>query len=829
MTVAGSGPAGAATFAYVLDSGLQVTYSWTTDVFKSESGVERRASLLSAPRQAFHGNALIDGPTVRSYRNLLARYGAAGSSFRVGMPWEELTLADDASGAVVYVDDGAHAASDWATIEGQRVIIVANDGTSITAVIQSTTPGEITLDVSPGDIGARGGKIMPTAGIYLDPTQGFARYGRGSATSVEQPERWQLNARAIEFGFSTTPTQPFLALVGVAMSGVLDGVVLSLTDLVTDIYGTETDDITIEFTDDGPGVGTLIEELDLATVHVKFDPDVTTIDDLVLLLSTSTMVTMSGTYTGSDTLASSDAFSPTAVGGGVNREFGEVGVGAELTMYADRPVFDRGVDLEGTVSDSVQLMTETIDLGGTLASASDVTSPEWGRQISITRTDLGEWQWLKKFLDAIRGKWKAFWLSSSRQDMVFVSKEDNVLTVSGGDISAWHPERDRIQITYADGSVTYAQIEEFDEDEEAGTAELTLSTDVLSDDVAMISWLELCRLESDDITVAFNGAGFSMKTSARVISQVVPDDIEEEDDMCCALFGDGSDGALSFDGSTAVLGITPSSSIYTLDKNVHATTISFGNGVEVKTNGFMMMSTGLASVPGGAAAKVTSNGNAGSGTTGGASRAAGYLPASVAGGNGGASSYGLPTNGANSGRAPGTDSALFKGGDGGSSGFGSPGDGGHSVGGTITLAGSSADVHEAFSAMHPLLAFTNGFTAGSGGGGGRGGFSGAGGAGGASGGYNAIAFRTWSGNLTLEAKGGAGANGATGHDGGGGGGGGGGVVAFATESLTAPTISVAGGAPGTGGGTPAGQGGDNDGGKTGATGADGLIVTFLGV
>lgn len=289
--------------------------------------------------------------------------------------------------------------------------------------------------------------------------------------------------------------------------------------------------------------------------------------------------------------------------------------------------------------------------------------------------------------------------------------------------------------------------------------------------------------------------------------------------------GDGSDGALNYDGSTAVLGVSPSSSIYTLNRNVHATDVIIGNGVEIKSNGFVLHATGEISVPTGSA-KITCNGLAASGATGGAARAAGYLPASIAGGNGGASSYGLPTNGQNSGRAPGTNSALFKGGDGGSSGFGSPGDGGHAAGGTITLAGTGADIREAFSATHPMLAFTNGFTGGSGGGGGRGGFSGAGGGGGAGGGYLVVACGSWSGTLTLEAKGGAGGNAA--GDGGGGGGGGGGAAVFLSGTDTAPTISVAGGSAGAAGGTPANQGGLNTGGDPGVAGASGLAVTFLG-
>jgi len=40
------------------------------------------------------------------------------------------------------------------------------------------------------------------------------------------------------------------------------------------------------------------------------------------------------------------------------------------------------------------------------------------------------------------------------------------------------------------------------------------------------------------------------------------------------MFGDGSDGAVTFDGTTTVLGLVPSSMIYTLNRSIFCGTIT---------------------------------------------------------------------------------------------------------------------------------------------------------------------------------------------------------------------------------------------------------------
>jgi len=89
--------------------------------------------------------------------------------------------------------------------------------------------------------------------------------------------------------------------------------------------------------------------------------------------------------------------------------------------------------------------------------------------------------------------------------------------------------------------------------------------------------------------------------------------------------GDGSDGALVFDGSSVVLGITPSANAYTLTRDVFATSLTVNNGVTVNTGGAAIFCTGTFTNNG----TVQNNGgNGNNGTNSGGSTA-------IAGGAGG--------------------------------------------------------------------------------------------------------------------------------------------------------------------------------------------------
>jgi hypothetical protein len=418
----GSGPAGAGTFQLAIESGAQVTYRWQTDVFKSRSGLERRAAVLDKPRQTYQGPALLLGDDSRLARSRLAQFAALGSTFLLGLPYEDLSINAEPTDSsfispnppfvpvprwTIYVNSTT--LSDWAH-EGQRVVL-QNPGTSeaVDAVIISTTATTIVIDTDPGDAGGEGSRIMPAMAIYLEPQQGFSRYPVAAET-------WQVNARAAVFGFAD-------------------------------------------------------------------------VDD----------------------------------------EASEVGVGATVATFADRPVWNAGIDVEGTAPDSLQSMHDVEDMGGLPFAVGAANVPDWGRSLSYTRALRPQWQWLKRFLDTVKGRFKSFWLPTFAEDLLPLSASVGTLTIESGsdagDFFTWWPtHRTCLQIRQADGTITYAQIDSaIDNGDETITIDIVDGDDVAitlsGSAVVLVSWLDLCRLESDEVTVAFDSGKFSMQAQARVVQR----------------------------------------------------------------------------------------------------------------------------------------------------------------------------------------------------------------------------------------------------------------------------------------------------------------------
>ncbi len=515
--IPGNGPAGAATFTYALEGGIEVTYGWQTDVFKSFNGKEQRRSLLESPRQSYKGSAFLAGGNVRLHRSKLARYAALGQPFLLGMPWEELILTAASAGPICYVGAGLLELCDWALL-GQRVIVMSNAGTSITGVVQavSTADHSITLDVSPGSIGIAGGRIMPTMAIYLEATQTFLRY-----VPSEPVERWQLNARAALFGFETAALKATLDLEAPQTnSGYLDHAYLQAREA-----GADGNDILVTQSDDAlTSGGEIIEDVGAKTVVIKYAGGDTTLAEYADLINLgSTLIRLGGTWNDADVLPlADDEFATVSLNSGADITPGTFGTGGSVTTYASKPVFDRGVGIESTASDSVQAMTELVDLGGIPASVGEAAVPDWGRQISVNRPTRVIGQWLKAFLDVVRGRFRTFWLPTDRKDMVYVSSTTVTaltrLLVSGGDVFAWYPLRKHLKIVQADNTITYTQITTALANSD-GTSSLQLDVLLSGSAVTSISWLELCRLESDDITLIFKGQLVSMQQSARVVVQ----------------------------------------------------------------------------------------------------------------------------------------------------------------------------------------------------------------------------------------------------------------------------------------------------------------------
>jgi lysophospholipase L1-like esterase len=274
-------------------------------------------------------------------------------------------------------------------------------------------------------------------------------------------------------------------------------------------------------------------------------------------------------------------------------------------------------------------------------------------------------------------------------------------------------------------------------------------------------------------------------------------------------FGDGSDGAVVFDGTTTILGMAPSSSVYTLTRDLFVTNMTVNNGVTIKTTGFRIYGTGTLMTPIQSVASTgiidCSGGNA-AGQTAGAATANQSLSGSVGGGAGGA----IGGAGVAGGTLTAAGTGPLMGGVGGIGGAstGAAGAAGANTNAVAQNLLNARTVHTAttgcamgsFGAFQKVLYVQPGQ-----GGGGGGGGSAVGGGGGGGGGIVLIAAATINFLGSITANGG---NGGNSTNGAGGGGGGGGVVYLTCANLgLLGTVTAAGGFPGTGtAGAPASGG-----------------------
>ena len=314
-----------------------------------------------------------------------------------------------------------------------------------------------------------------------------------------------------------------------------------------------------------------------------------------------------------------------------------------------------------------------------------------------------------------------------------------------------------------------------------------------------------------------------------------------------SLFGNGADGSVTYDGSTTILGVAPSGSAYTLNRDIYCVDLTVNNGVTINTAGYRIYVRGTLTVN--ATAIIQNNGgNGGNGgnasaSTGGTAGSAGAAPSAVtvpAGSAGVAGSIGGVVNAVGiAGNAGGAKSnSVGVSGAAGGAGGTATGNGtaaGGSAGAAGTATASSTTIKN-YGNASVLLDMSGVYTgsAGSGSGGSgaasnaSGGNNAGGGSGGSggSGGFVFIFAFTLAGTGTIKAIGGNGGNGGnafagTGNSGAGGGGTGAGgaggiILIFTTTSANPYTLTVTGGTAGQTVGTGATSG-------TGYTGANGSI------
>lgn len=508
------GPAGAATFILEMNQELEVTYSWQTGIFKAYNGVEKRSAHLDRPKRRLKGSAYLLSTTPRAVRAQLHRYASLGQPFLVGLPFESITLSQNTNGTSVFVDS---AIADWTNI-GQRVAIVGLDGSSREAVIQfvdtSVTPDRIDLDIAvPSSVGIAGGKIMPLIPLHLEPTQGFQRY-----PNPDGPELWRIDGRTMLFGFQKSPKRAFLSIEEeIPSAGNYVGLIAQAR-----VEGAAGNVIRVESSDTSLSGANFIENGN--DITLEYVPGSTTVDEMVQAVNAgSSLIQLVGPYNASFALESGDVFPLTSLHDGSDGSYATDGIGATLTTLNTRPIWDRGIRVQGSATDSLQAMNEILDLGGIPANVGQSEVPDWGRVVAIRRRLGPDFQWFKRFTSYVRGAQKTFYLPTWRKDLTPVTSGVGTLTIAGvndasGAFFTWYPYRNAIQVQQADGTITYATISNA-VDNNDGTVTLTIGTTLSGSAIIMVSWLEVCRFETDDFPVRFEGHEFTMATLARAVQQ----------------------------------------------------------------------------------------------------------------------------------------------------------------------------------------------------------------------------------------------------------------------------------------------------------------------
>jgi hypothetical protein len=456
---------------------------------------------------------------------MLAKFAAQGQPFQLALPFEEATLIADSVGAVVHVSDTTKL--DWAVL-GQRVAVVNVDEVTklivvaVPAIVQAVGSNTITLDVSPGNVGRTGGRIMPTVPVLLNPQQGFAKY----PNPEPMVEAWAIDARRVSpFGFQQNGTNAFAALASATGGRFHDATAVSA------LAGAAGNGLSIQFTPDGPSPGAVTTSGGTVTFH--YSPGVTTSAQAVLALRP--WFNFLGPVVPGTLGSPIDSFGPVALAGGVDQIYGYMGRGATVTVFDGRPVWDRGVQLSGaTASDSIHAMTETIDIGAVFEDIGPANTSDWGRQVSLVSADPDEFQWLKAFLGTVQGRRRAFWMPTQVEDLVPVSLAPGVLVVSSteGDMFTWYPRlRDHVQVWLPDGTRIYVKIgSAIDNGDGTITITIALCSDaayasggggatLTGDSVGMVSWMERCRLEQDQVDAAWKGATVTFDQQGRVVQQ----------------------------------------------------------------------------------------------------------------------------------------------------------------------------------------------------------------------------------------------------------------------------------------------------------------------
>lgn len=190
--------------------------------------------------------------------------------------------------------------------------------------------------------------------------------------------------------------------------------------------------------------------------------------------------------------------------------------GGSLTQQDSIDVLDRRPLVDGQLAEALAAGIEFQDAGGAVASATVWTTAKPHRTLSFNVVGSQQRQWWKKWLTNRRGRWAAFLCPTWRPDLLATTFTAGAgvfrIDASYTDyLNVWWPSlaHRRVQVEFSDGSVIYRRITAA-ADVGGGIQELTLASALpgsLPGTVAAISFLELARLDTDEVSIEWRQAG----------------------------------------------------------------------------------------------------------------------------------------------------------------------------------------------------------------------------------------------------------------------------------------------------------------------------------
>lgn len=202
-----------------------------------------------------------------------------------------------------------------------------------------------------------------------------------------------------------------------------------------------------------------------------------------------------------------------------------VGKGATVHTYDGLPVWDEGIQAE-IAAQPLRTGSAVVDLGGRVTAIGWQTQVDWLRAIEIESSSILHWQWFKKFLEAVRGRWQTFLLPSGRPDLVPVGDASSgTLVVEGGGpgqpdyATDWFPSlaHRRLKLVKTDGTFAHRKVSSCI-DNGNGTQDLVLDS-ALTGALDRVELLEQVRLDSDSVRIEWAGPTFRCELIAKVVQQ----------------------------------------------------------------------------------------------------------------------------------------------------------------------------------------------------------------------------------------------------------------------------------------------------------------------